>query len=588
MAISELLKNKLALLPDQPGCYIMKDVRGNILYVGKAKVLKNRVRSYFHGVHDNKTTRLVSRIHDFEFIVTGSEKEALLLEINLIKKNQPPFNIMFMDDKSYPYIVMTKEKYFTVQVTRNIKNKKDEYFGPYPSAQSCYDIVKLINRLYPIRKCKTMPKTPCLYYHMHQCLGPCFQKIDHQENEGYRKQIRRFLQGDSSEVIKVVKDKMEKASLNLEFEKAQEYHEILQSIEHVMEKQTIDFKDRKIRDAFGYYEDKGYISLQGFFIRNGKLLERTLAIQELFEDPMEAFVSFILQYYQQNMIPKEILVPEGTPVELLEQVLQCKVYIPQRGAKKALLDLVKKNAREAHEQKFELALRKDKELAQANQRLSSLMKKEIHTVELFDNSHIQGAFNVSGLVVYEDGKPDKSQYRHYKLDTYQSDVDSMKEVLYRRYFRLLMEDRKMPDLLIVDGGSQQIQAAKQIKEELGIDLMIAGLVKDDKHTTRALMNEDLQELALDKKEPLFFLLTRMQDEVHRYVITYHRKIRSQSMTRSILDTIEGIGPKRKKELLKHFKSMKKIKEATVEQLREVLPEKTAYLVYAQFHNGKES
>lgn len=588
MAISEHLKNKLALLPDQPGCYIMKDVRGNILYVGKAKVLKNRVRSYFHGVHDNKTTRLVSRIHDFEFIVTGSEKEALLLEINLIKKNQPPFNIMFMDDKSYPYIVMTKEKYFTVQVTRNIKNKKDEYFGPYPSAQSCYDIVKLINRLYPIRKCKTMPKTPCLYYHMHQCLGPCFQKIDHQENEGYRKQIRRFLQGDSSEVIKVVKDKMEKASLNLEFEKAQEYHEILQSIEHVMEKQTIDFKDRKIRDAFGYYEDKGYISLQGFFIRNGKLLERTLAIQELFEDPMEAFVSFILQYYQQNMIPKEILVPEGTPVELLEQVLQCKVYIPQRGAKKALLDLVKKNAREAHEQKFELALRKDKELAQANQRLSSLMKKEIHTVELFDNSHIQGAFNVSGLVVYEDGKPDKSQYRHYKLDTYQSDVDSMKEVLYRRYFRLLMEDRKMPDLLIVDGGSQQIQAAKQIKEELGIDLMIAGLVKDDKHTTRALMNEDLQELALDKKEPLFFLLTRMQDEVHRYVITYHRKIRSQSMTRSILDTIEGIGPKRKKELLKHFKSMKKIKEASVEQLREVLPEKTAYLVYAQFHNGKES
>lgn len=588
MAISEHLKNKLSLLPDQPGCYIMKDVRGNILYVGKAKVLKNRVRSYFHGVHDNKTTRLVSRIHDFEFIVTGSEKEALLLEINLIKKNQPPFNIMFMDDKSYPYIVMTKEKYFTVQVTRNIKNKKDEYFGPYPSAQSCYDIVKLINRLYPIRKCKTMPKTPCLYYHMHQCLGPCFQKIDHQENEGYRKQIRRFLQGDSSEVIKVVKDKMEKASLNLEFEKAQEYHEILQSIEHVMEKQTIDFKDRKIRDAFGYYEDKGYISLQGFFIRNGKLLERTLAIQELFEDPMEAFVSFILQYYQQNMIPKEILVPEGTPVELLEQVLQCKVYIPQRGAKKALLDLVKKNAREAHEQKFELALRKDKELAQANQRLSSLMKKEIHTVELFDNSHIQGAFNVSGLVVYEDGKPDKSQYRHYKLDTYQSDVDSMKEVLYRRYFRLLMEDRKMPDLLIVDGGSQQIQAAKQIKEELGIDLMIAGLVKDDKHTTRALMNEDLQELALDKKEPLFFLLTRMQDEVHRYVITYHRKIRSQSMTRSILDTIEGIGPKRKKELLKHFKSMKKIKEASVEQLREVLPEKTAYLVYAQFHNGKES
>ena len=588
MALSELLKNKLALLPDQPGCYIMKDKKGKILYVGKAKVLKNRVRSYFHGVHDNKTTRLVSKIHDFEFIVTGSEKEALLLEINLIKKNHPPFNIMFMDDKSYPYIAMSKEPYFTVRMTRQIKRSKDEVFGPYPSAQSCFDIVRLINRIFPIRKCKSMPKTPCLYYHMHQCLGPCFQKIDLKQNEEVRKQIRRFLQGDPGWIRRQVQEEMEKASQAMAFERAQEYYEILQSIDHVMEKQTIDLKDRKVRDVFGFYADKGYISLQGFFLRSGQIIERTFAIQELYEEPMEAFLSFILQYYQENMIPTEILVPPETPVDVLEDVLGCRVHIPQRGTKRSLVEMVLKNAKEAHDQKFELTLRKDQDLQAANEKLNTLFNKPIHTVELFDNSHIQGAFNVSGLIVYEDGKPDKSQYRHYKLDTYRSDVDSMKEVLYRRYFRLLTEDKTMPDLLLVDGGAQQIQAAKMIKEGLGLDLCIAGLVKDERHTTRALMNEELEEIPLDKKEPLFFLLTRMQDEVHRYVITYHRKLRSRSMTRSALDLVEGIGPKRKKELLRKFKSMKQIKAASVEELETVLPKRTAQALYEQLHSAEKS
>lgn len=588
MAISELLKNKLALLPDQPGCYIMKDKKGKTLYVGKAKVLKNRVRSYFHGVHDNKTTRLVSKIYDFEFIVTGSEKEALLLEINLIKKNHPPFNIMFMDDKSYPYIVMSKEPFFTVRMTRQIRRSIDEVFGPYPSAQSCFDIVRLINRIFPVRKCKSMPKTPCLYYHMHQCLGPCFQTIDLKQNEEMRKQIRRFLQGDPGWIRKQVQEEMERASQTMAFERAQEYYEILQSIDHVMEKQTIDLKDRKVRDVFGFYADKGYISLQGFFLRSGQIIERTFTIQELYEEPMDAFLSFIVQYYQENMIPTEILVPEGTPVEVLEDVLDCHVRIPQRGTKRSLVEMVLKNAKQAHDQKFELTLRKDQDLQAANAKLNSIFDKPIHTVEIFDNSHIQGAFNVSGLVVYEDGKPDKSQYRHYKLDTYRSDVDSMKEVLYRRYFRLLSEEKPMPDLLLVDGGAQQIQAAKAIKEGLGLDLCIAGLVKDERHTTRALMNEDLQEIPLDKKEPLFFLLTRMQDEVHRYVITYHRKLRSQSMTRSALDMVEGIGPKRKKELLRKFKSMKQIKAASIEELETVLPRRTAQALYAHLHPREKS
>lgn len=581
--ISQHLQDKLALLPDQPGCYIMKDENGKILYVGKAKVLKNRVRSYFHGVHDNKTTRLVSHIRDFEFIVTGSEKEALLLEINLIKKHTPPFNIMFMDDKSYPYIVISKDPCFTVRVSRQVKNKKNTYYGPYPSAQSAYEIVRLINQIFPIRKCKNMPKQPCLYYHMHQCLGYCFKEIDNKVNEENRKAIRRFLDGDAKEIIDDLTKQMQQASDELRFERAKEIYDLIQAIEHVIEKQTIDFKDRASRDVFGWYEDKGYISFQGFFIRKGKLLERTLSIEPIYEDTMEAFVSYIVQYYQKNIVPSEILVPEGTPVEVLEEALDTRVHIPKRGEKKKLVDLVIKNAKEAHDQKFQLVFRKDKELEMANQHLSRIFHAKIETVEMFDNSHISGAYNVSGLVVFENGKPDKSQYRHYKLDGYVSDLDSMKEVIYRRYFRLLKEGKPMPDLLLVDGGALQINAAKEIKEMLDLDLRIAGLVKDDKHSTRALIDENLNEIPLNKEDPLFFLLTRMQDEVHRFAISYHRKLRSKGMTQSMLDTVSGIGEKRKKQLLKHFKSMKQIRLASVEQLSEVLPQDVALSLYQRLH-----
>lgn len=584
MSVSQNLQDKLALLPDQPGCYIMKDYKGDILYVGKAKVLKNRVRSYFHGAHDNKTTRLVSNIRDFEFIVTDSEKEALLLEINLIKKHTPPFNIMFMDDKSYPYIAVGKEDYFSVFVTRDAKNKKYDYYGPYPSAQSAHDIVRLINQIFPIRKCRSLPKQPCLYYHMHQCLGPCFKKIDKMSMQALRIQIVKFLKGDTKSIVDDLLKKMQKASDALQFEKAQEIYETIQAIEHVSEKQTIDFKDRQNRDVFGYYEDKGYISFQGFFIREGKLLERTLSMSPIYEDSSDAFVSFILQYYQKNVVPKEILVPEGTPTEELSEALDTHVRIPIRGEKKKLVDLVIKNAKEAHEQKFQLVFRKDQQLKQACLKLSSIFHKEIHTVELFDNSHIQGQYNVSGLVVFVDGKADKKQYRHYKLDTYRSDMDSMKEVIYRRYFRLLKEHKHMPDLLLVDGGASQIEAAKEIKEQLCLNLTIAGLVKDDKHATRALMDENLNEIEFDKESPLFFLLTRMQDEVHRFAISYHRKLRSKGMTQSILDTIPGIGPKRKKQLMKHFSSLKQMKQASLQAIKEILPETIAENLYRSLHD----
>lgn len=583
MAISKLLQDKLALLPDQPGCYIMKDEEKNILYVGKAKVLKNRVRSYFHGVHNNKTTKLVSHIHDFEYIVTGSEKEALLLEINLIKKHRPPFNIMFMDDKMYPYIEVSDEVDFTVRISRNVKNKKNKYFGPYPSSTSAYEIVKLINQIFPIRKCKTMPKQACLYYHMHQCLAPCIQDVDEKTMKEIKGQVIRFLKGDVDDVLQMLIEKRNAASEALQFERAQEIQNLIVSIEHVSEKQNIDIQDRSSRDVFGYYEDKGYVCFYGFFLRDGKILERTLSIAPIYEEVEEAFVAYLVQYYQSNVIPKEILIPQGMDVETLEQLIPTHIRIPERGEKKKLVDLANKNAKQSHEQKFLLVYKKDRELEMANQKLSAIFHKPIHTVELFDNSHLQGTYNVSGLVVFKDGKPDKNAYRKYQLKEYRSDIDSMKEVIYRRYFRLLKEQKPMPDLLLVDGGKQQIVAAKEIKDMLMLDITIAGLVKDDKHTTRALMNENLEEIPLSKEESLFFLLTRMQDEVHRFAISYHRNARAKGMVHSILDDVLGIGPARKKELMRVFKSIKNMKEASLHDLEQVVPSAVASQLYARLH-----
>lgn len=583
MAVSKHLQDKLSLLPDQPGCYIMKDEKGKILYVGKAKVLKNRVRSYFTGVHNNKTTRLVSHIRDFEYIVTGSEKEALLLEINLIKKHRPPFNIMFMDDKMYPYIEVSGEKDFQVRISRKPNNKKSRYFGPYPSSSSAYEMVKLVNQIFPIRKCRHLGRQECLYYHMHQCLAPCVRETDPKVQAAIKSDVVRFLKGDMEDVLKSLRAKMQATAEELQFERAKELRDQILHIEHIKEKQSIDFSDRTSRDVFGYYEDKGYISFYGFFIRDGKLLERTLSITPIYEDVEEAFISFIVQYYASNTKPKEILVPKGTDIQALENALDVKVRIPERGEKKKLVDLVVKNAREAHDQKFQLLYKKDKELDMAMQHLSRIIGRPVHTIESFDNSHIQGTNNVSALVVFEDGRPNKAQYRHYQLGEYRSDIDSMKEVVYRRYFRLLREGKPMPDVLIVDGGAAQINAAKSVRDELMLDLPIAGLVKDERHSTRALMLEDLEEVPLNKEDPLFFMLTRLQDEVHRFAIDYHRKLRSKGMTRSILDEVSGIGDVRKKEIMKHFKSMKALKEATIEQIGEVVPLDVARRLYERLH-----
>ncbi len=418
---------------------------------------------------------------------------------------------------------------------------------------------------------------------MHQCLAPCVRETDPKVQAAIKSDVVRFLKGDMEDVLKSLRAKMQAAAEELQFERAKELRDQILHIEHIKEKQSIDFSDRTSRDVFGYYEDKGYISFYGFFIRDGKLLERTLSITPIYEDVEEAFISFIVQYYASNTKPKEILVPKGTDIQALENALDVKVRIPERGEKKKLVDLVVKNAREAHDQKFQLLYKKDKELDMAMQHLSRIIGRPVHTIESFDNSHIQGTNNVSALVVFEDGRPNKAQYRHYQLGEYRSDIDSMKEVVYRRYFRLLREGKPMPDVLIVDGGAAQINAAKSVRDELMLDLPIAGLVKDERHSTRALMLEDLEEVPLNKEDPLFFMLTRLQDEVHRFAIDYHRKLRSKGMTRSILDEVSGIGDVRKKEIMKHFKSMKALKEATIEQIGEVVPLDVARRLYDRLH-----
>lgn len=588
MANMAKVSDKLAILPALPGCYLMKNEAGDIIYVGKAKILKNRVRQYFVGAHDYKTQKLVSNIDDFEYIVTGSEKEALLLEINLIKKHTPPYNIMFMDDKTYPYIKLTKEQAPVLKVVRNTKDKKAEYFGPFPDSGAAWQTMRLLNRLYPLRKCRTLPKKACLYYHLHQCLGPCIQEVDETLYQQMAQQIRKFLKGDVKDILDQLKSEMDQATEELAFEKAQEKLELIQAIEHVTARQQIDFKDRKDRDVFGYYFDKGYISIQGFFLRGGKMLERTLSITPLYEEADEAFTSFIVQYYQQHPYPQELLLPSDYGITQLSEVLEVKILQPLRGDKKKLVDMVQKNAQNAHLQKFELMERKQNEKEQAMRELSHLFQKEIHRIEIFDNSHISGTFNVSGMVVYKDGEPSKQDYRLFKLGQYISDLDSMKEVVYRRYFRLLKEDGRFPDLLIMDGGSLQVSAAKEILDALEIPLTVCGLVKDDHHRTSNLIDSAGNILPIHRDSPLFFLLTRMQEEVHRFAISYHRRVRSKALTKSILDEVDGIGDVRKKEIWKKFKSMKQLKAATIEEIAQVVPQTVAENVYNLLHNPDQS
>ncbi|MBO0450353.1 excinuclease ABC subunit UvrC [Enterococcus sp. MJM12] len=581
--MNERIKNKLALLPDQPGCYLMKDKNGTIIYVGKAKILKNRVRSYFTGSHDTKTERLVSEIEDFEYIVTESNIEALLLEINLIKKNDPKYNIMLKDDKTYPFIKITNEAYPRLLITRKVLKDKALYFGPYPDVGAANETKKLLDRLFPLRKCKVLPKEVCLYYHMGQCLAPCVFDVPTKVYEEMVAEIKRFLSGGHTEIRANIATEMEEAAANLEFEKAAELRDQIKAIDTVMTKQKMTQTDFMDRDVFGYAIDKGWMCVQVFFVRQGKLIERDVSIFPFYNDAQDDFLTYVGQFYQENehFIPKEVLIPDDIDLASVEALLQTKVLQPKRGEKKKLVALANKNAGVALKEKFDLIERKEERTIGAIESLGNAMQIPTPVrIEAFDNSNIMGTNAVSAMVVFIDGKPAKNEYRKYKIKTVTGpdDYASMREVIYRRYARVLKENLPFPDLIIIDGGKGQVDAAREVLDnQLGLDIPIAGLAKNDKHkTSEMLFGQDLEVVPLARNSPEFFLLQRIQDEVHRFAITFHRQLRSKTSFASKLDDIAGLGPKRKKALLKEFKSLKNIQNASIDEIRAIgIPEAVA-------------
>ncbi|MGX7245156.1 excinuclease ABC subunit UvrC [Enterococcus quebecensis] len=594
--MNEKIKNKLALLPDQPGCYLMKDKNGTIIYVGKAKVLKNRVRSYFTGSHDTKTERLVSEIEDFEYIVTESNIEALLLEINLIHKNDPKYNIMLKDDKSYPFIKITNEDYPRLLITRKVSKDKALYFGPYPDVGAANETKRLLDRLFPLRKCRVLPKEVCLYYHMGQCLAPCVFDIPKSTYTEMVGEIKRFLNGGHPLIQEELQKKMNAAAQEMEFEKAAEYRDQIKAIETVMTRQKMTNADLVDRDVFGYAVDKGWMCVQVFFVRQGKLIERDVSIFPFYNEEEEDFLTFMGQFYQENehFIPKEVLIPDNIDIASVEAMLATKVLQPQRGEKKKLVKLAEKNATVALQEKFDLIVRKQERTIGAVEKLGNAMNIPAPVrIEAFDNSNIMGTDPVSAMVVFVDGRPDKKEYRKYKIKTVKGpdDYASMREVIYRRYSRVLKENLPFPDLIVIDGGKGQVDAAKEVLDnQLGLDIPIAGLAKNDKHkTSELLFGSNLDIVPLERNSQEFFLLQRIQDEVHRFAITFHRQLRSKNSFSSRLDDIEGLGPKRKKELLKQFKSLKNITAASVEELNASgLPKNVAKNVYDHLHQELDS
>lgn len=589
--MNETIQNKLAILPDEPGCYLMKDRQGTIIYVGKAKVLKNRVRSYFNSSHDGKTQRLVSEIVDFEYIVTSSDLEALILELNLIKLHDPKYNIMLKDDKTYPYIKITNEKYPRILTTRKVKKDKAKYFGPYPNAFAANETRKLLDRLYPLRKCLRLPDRVCLYYHLGQCLAPCVKEIEPKVYSEMIEEITKFLNGGFEDVKLDIEKKMMEAAENLEFERAKEFRDQITHIETVMQKQKMVSGDLSNRDVFGYAVEKGWMCVQVFFVRQGKLIERDVSIFPIYRDSEEEFLTFVGRFYDipEHIKPKEIFIPSQIDKTLLEKYLDVNVIIPKRGSKKELVDLAMKNAQIGIREKFQLIERQEERTVGACEELGDAMDIAAPLrIEAFDNSHMHGTDAVSAMVVFIDGKPAKKEYRKYKLreTAKHDDYGAMQEVIRRRYTRVLKDDLPLPDLIIIDGGKGQMEVAREvIEDELGLFIPIAGLAKDEKHNTSQLLyGEPPVPVEMKRTSDGFYLLQRIQDEVHRFAITFLRQQHQTHAIQSVLDEIEGVGPKRKQQLLKHFGSIKKIKQSSVEELMEAqIPSGTAKAIYNHFH-----
>lgn len=571
----DIIKQKLSLLPKLPGCYLMKDNSGVVIYVGKAKNLKNRVTSYFRGEKTGKTKALVSNIVDFEYIVTGSEKEAFLLEINLIKKYDPKYNIIFRDDKTYPYISLEYDKYPKLEVVRPKKNKKRKnvkLFGPYPNSYAAKKIVHMLNRIYPLKKCKNFKDKPCLYYHIGECLGYCHNKIDKEETDKMVSEITSFLNGNYNEITIKLKQDMIDASNKLNFEKAGELKELIDYITLVLEKQKIDLTDNVNRDIFNYFVYKDFISIQVLHSRSGNLVERNSYIYELNEDKIDVINNFTISFYEKSSdLPKEILVPDGIDTKMLSDILNIKVLIPTRGPKKKLVDMAYENAKIKVQEKFDLIKNDLNRSVHANEELSKLLGINIHRIESFDNSHLFGDYTVSAMVVFVDGRASKKDYRKYKIKgDAKDDYHLMQEVIERRYSRAINDNLVLPDLILVDGGIIQINATLEILDNLCLNIPVYGMRKNDRHRICALVSKD-NEVEIQKNSDLFHFLEKISEEVHRFTINYHKDIRSKGSLSSKLDNIPGIGEKRRKELIKKFKTLTGIKNATDDELSKIIP-----------------
>ena len=579
------IENKLKLLPDQPGCYLMKDVNAKIIYVGKAKNLKNRVRSYFKSSHEGKTAKLVSEIRDFETIVTSTDKEAFLLEITLIQKHKPYYNIKLKRGTGYPYIKITNERDPQIMIVSKVLNDGGYYFGPYPNVYAAQETVQLLQKVYPLRRCPGHQKRPCLYYHMGQCLGACFKEVPVEAYERNIRKIKSFLNGNVSQIKRELTAKMNDAAAKLEFERAAEIRDQIRYVEMTVEKQKIISNDNTPRDLFNFFMDKGWLSIQVFFIRQARLIMREKRLFPCVDLPEEELASFILQFYNQKnrILPKEILVPPGIDKKVLNEILGVSVKTPKRGQKRDLLEMAHKNAQLVLEEKFRLLELDDRKTVGAmNEITDALGLPNGHRVEAFDHSHLQGTDIVSAMVCFVDGRPEKTLYRKYKLKNtdHADEAASTREVIYRRYSRLLKEHENLPDLILMDGAKIQIDACIDVlQNQLGLNIPVAGMVKNEHHKTADLMTETGEKIGLNPKSEGFYLLQRIQDEVHRFAIAFHRQVHSKNSLSSRLERIKGVGPKTRTKLLRNFGSLKRLSEASIEELIGLgIPQKTAQTI----------
>ena len=588
--MNEILKKQIELLPDKPGSYQMRDKDDNIIYIGKAKNLKKRVSQYFLRPQNGKTASMVFNVDHFSIIITNTEKEALILEMNLIQKYHPRYNILLMDDKRYPYLAIHKGvKHPYVSIARNINDRKSEFFGPYPNSGACYETLNIINKLFPLRKCKTVPTSPCLYYHLNQCLGPCVNEVDPQIYREICENISKFLKGNNKEVVNELKEKISIASENLEFEKAKEYKTMLDSILAISEKQYMELKDKIDRDFVSFNLRDNYIGIVVLIMRKGMIIFKRSFVYELMGEVNDFVVDILTQYYLKNTLPKEIIVPTEELKELLSSYFsEVDIIAPTRGQLFEILQTTKENAKEALEQHF-MTARLEDDCIKILEHLGEILKiKTPYRIELFDNSHLMGTNAVGAMVCFINGEPVKKMFRKFNLDNKNTkdDLESMKEVIFRRYSRLKQENQSYPDLIIVDGGYNQLVAAKQILKSIDVDINLAGLVKNDKHQTSALMDENGNEYEINDDKPLFYFLTRMQNEVHRFAITSHINKRKKSMFKSIFDEIEGIGAKRKELLLKNYPTLQELKSARIEELEQIIPKKVAIDLKEKLENLK--